>query len=165
MFCSKQQPIVVCNETLDRWWKPKIRLTTVSRDHMVYPEQHFLSCINGVCLLLVALVVDVPSNTQQWALPIITHFTPSSPLSKQLEQRHKTMHEQVGQLATVVRCWYANRTIIFVDDGVSHVFAPLSSRSSRQEGCSGIVGQHLPTGEPLLANEEVRTHMRNEIMQ
>lgn len=177
-FCAQEQRLIIAlDETLERRWGPKIRLTGLYHD-AVRSTRRFTYCTYGLRWLVAALVVEVPWTKQRWALPFLTPFAPSPAVSEQMGRRHKTVPERAGHLAALLRRWCPARPLVLVGDGASSVldwgltgrryqvtlvaplrldacvFAPPPPRRPRQEGRPRIVGAKLPTGEQLLADEQ-----------
>jgi hypothetical protein len=176
-FCPEHRVIVAIDETLERRWGPKIHLTDLYYD-AVRSTHQVTYCTTGLRWLVAALVVEVPWSKQRWALPFVTHFAPSPALSQQLGRRHKTLPELAGQIAALVRRWCPDKSIVLVGDGTysavelgltcrhhqvtfvaplrmdACVFAPPPPRHPHQEGRPRLVGQRLPTGAQLVADEQ-----------
>jgi hypothetical protein len=177
-FCAQEPRLVIAlDETLERRWGPKIRLTDLYHD-AVRSTKRFTYCTHGLRWLVAALVVEVPWTKQRWALPFLIHFAPSPAISQQMGRRHKTVPERAGKIAALLRRWCPDRPLVLVGDGAysvldlgltcrrhqvtlvaplrldACVFVPPPPRRPRQEGRPRIVGAKLPTGEQLLADEQ-----------
>ncbi len=108
--------MLVVDETLERRWGPKIKSLGVYRDPVRSTKKKKVYT-TGVRWLSMAIVIVVPWNKRQWALPFLTVELLSPKKSEKLGKRHRTSVARTGQLISQVRRWYPEREIIVVGDG------------------------------------------------
>jgi hypothetical protein len=108
--------IIAADETIERRTGEKIRAKGVFRDAVRSSKKHVIHCF-GLRWISMMLLVPVPWSRRLWALPFLTVLAPSEKTNRANGKRHKTSIDWIGQMITVVRRWFPDRTIVLVVDG------------------------------------------------
>ena len=116
-FCANGLPLIIgADETVERRKGEQIQAKGVFRDAVRSSKKHVITCF-GLRWVSMMLIVPVPWGTRAWALPFLTVLAPNEESNQKAGKRHKTSHDWIGQMITVVQRWCPTRLIVLVTDG------------------------------------------------
>jgi hypothetical protein len=106
---------LVIDEHLERRWGPHITHRSHYRDPVRSSATQAVSS-SGLRWLVVAVVVQVPWTSRQWALPFLTILTHAPAVDAAHGGRHKTLAAWTMQVVKLVRRWLPERELHLLGD-------------------------------------------------